>query len=237
MSRKSPFVQGLKDGLPICLGYLSVSFAFGIFASGAGLSAIRTLLISMTNCTSAGQLAAVPIIVASGSLTELVFTQLIINLRYSLMSISISQKFGEDISLFDRFVLAFVNTDEVFGVASSKDGRLGRSYMYGLILPPYVGWSAGTLIGALAGNVFPESLTTALGVAIYGMFIAICLPAAKKDAKTALCILTAIAFSCAFRFIPALKGVPEGFVIVISACLSGAIFALVDCLAEKKGGL
>lgn len=236
MKQKSSFAEGLKDGLPICLGYLSVAFAFGIFASGAGLSAVRTLLISMTNCTSAGQLAAVPIIVSAGGLTELVFTQLIINLRYSLMSISISQKFGPDIRLFDRFVLAFVNTDEVFGVASSKDGTLGRSYMYGLILPPYVGWSAGTLIGALAGNIFPESLTTALGVAIYGMFVAICLPAAKKDAKTALCILTAIAFSCAFRFVPALSAVPNGFVIVICATVAGAIFAAVDCLSEPKGG-
>lgn len=114
MNNKSEFNRGIHDGLPICLGYLSVSFAFGIFAVGNGLSGIEAILISMTTVTSAGQLAGVPIIASGGSLIELAVTQLIINLRYALMSISLSQKLDNSISMADRFLISFVNTDEVF---------------------------------------------------------------------------------------------------------------------------
>ena len=199
MVSKSGFTRGVLDGLPICLGYLSVSFAFGIFSVKSGLSVIETLLISMTNVTSAGQLAGVPIIAAAGSLSELAATQFVINLRYSLMSVSLSQKLGRDVNLFDRFVFAFVNTDEVFAVASSKEGKVGKFYMYGLILLPFVGWSVGTFIGASAGSIFPPVLVSCLGVAIYGMFIAIITPVARRDKAVAICVLISVALSCAFR--------------------------------------
>ena len=134
--QNNKFSEGLRDGIPICLGYLSVAFAFGIFSVGSGLSVLETVLISMTNVTSAGQLAAVPIIAAGGSLFELALTQFVINLRYSLMSVSLSQKLGSTVRLIDRFLIAFVNTDEVFAVASGKNGNLGRRYLYGLTLTP-----------------------------------------------------------------------------------------------------
>ncbi len=228
------FLHGIKDGLPICLGYLSVSFAFGIFSVGSGLSVFETVLISMTNVTSAGQLAAVPIIAGGGSLFELAMTQFVINLRYSLMSVSLSQKLGPTVRVIDRFLIAFVNTDEVFAVASGKDGNLGRKYLYGLILTPYLGWSTGTLLGAVAGNILPEIVVSALGVAIYGMFIAIIIPPAKKSRPTALCILFAVALSCAFKYIPALKVIPSGFVIIICAVLASALFALIAPIPQEK---
>lgn len=236
MNNKSEFNRGIHDGLPICLGYLSVSFAFGIFAVGNGLSGIEAILISMTTVTSAGQLAGVPIIASGGSLIELAVTQLIINLRYALMSISLSQKLDNSISMADRFLISFVNTDEVFAVASGNKS-VNKKYMYGLILTPYIGWSFGTALGVIAGNILPAIVISALGIAIYGMFIAIIIPQAKKSIKTALCILTAAAMSFAFKYLPFLKNVSSGFVIIICAVSASALFAIIFPIEnnDKKG--
>ncbi len=234
MKENNSFLKGLKDGLPICFGYLSVAFAFGIFSVENGLSALEALLISMTNVTSAGQLAAVPIIVAGGTLIELAVAQLIINLRYALMSVSLSQKLGKSVRSLDRFIISFVNTDEVFGVASSQKGTVGRNYLYGLILTPYLGWSVGTIIGAFAGNVLPATVISALGIAIYGMFIAIVVPPAKRNRPTAICALLAIALGCAFKFIPFLSGVPSGFVIIICAVFASALIAAIAPIQTEK---
>ena len=174
--KKNTFLKGITDGLPICFGYLSVAFAFGIFAVENGLSALHAVLISMTNVTSAGQLAAVPIIAGGGTLIELAVTQLVINLRYSLMSVSLSQKMKKSVGLLDKLIIAFVNTDEVFAVASGNEGRVGKSYMYGLIITPYLGWSAGTILGAVAGDILPSIVISSLGIAIYAMFVAIVVP-------------------------------------------------------------
>lgn len=227
MKENNSFLKGLTDGLPICFGYLSVAFAFGIFSTSNGLSALQAILISMTNVTSAGQLAAVPIITAGGTLIELAVAQLVINLRYALMSVSLSQKLGSSVRMIDRFIIAFVNTDEVFGVASGKHGSVGRNYLYGLIITPYLGWSAGTAIGALAGDVLPASVTSALGIAIYGMFIAIVIPKAKNDKPVAVCALIAIVLGCAFKYIPPLASVPSGFVVIICAAVASIVLAAV----------
>lgn len=235
MNENNNFREGLRNGIPICLGYFSVSFAFGIFAVSNGLSILETLLISMTNVTSAGQLAAVPIITGGGTLIELAVSMFVINLRYALMSVSLSQKLGKSVRMADRFLIAFVNTDEVFAVASAKPGTVGRYYLFGLILTPYLGWSAGTLLGAVAGNILPAIVVSALGVAIYGMFLAIIIPPAKKSRATALCILTAVALSCAFYYIPVLQAVPSGFVVILCAVAASALFAAVAPVAEQEG--
>lgn len=226
--KRSLFATGLKDGLPICIGYLSVAFAFGVFAVSSGLSVFQTVSVSACNVTSAGQLAGVGVMVAGGTCLELALTQLVINIRYALMSILLSQKLDGSVRLRDRFVLSFVVTDEVFGVASSRSGTLSRQYLYGLILLPFCGWTLGTLAGALAGDVFPDSVTTALGVAIYGMFIAIVLPAAKQDRRTALCVLLAVALSCLFRFTPVLREISGGFVVILCSVIAAAVFAGID---------
>lgn len=228
--------KGLSDGIPICLGYLAVSFAFGISATASGLSVIEALLISMTNVTSAGQLAAVPIIAAHGSLAELALSQLFINLRYSLMSVSLSQKLGNSVTLADRFIISFVNTDEVFAVASAQNGCVEKKYLYGLILTPYLGWSTGTLLGAAAGNILPEILVSSLGVAIYGMFIAIVIPAAKASRPVALCAAASAVLSCVFRYVPLLSRIPQGFVIIICAVAASAFFAVLFPIDGKSDG-
>lgn len=227
------FSQGISDGLPICFGYFSVAFAFGIFSTGSGLSILETLFISMTNVTSAGQLAAVPIIAAGGSVFELALTQFVINLRYSLMSISLSQRVGSTVKTLDRLLIAFVNTDEVFAVAASKDSILEKKYLYGLIITPYLGWSGGTFIGAVAGNILPSIVVSALGIAIYAMFIAIIIPPAKKSRATALCILLAVGLSCMFNFIPLLNKIPSGFVIIICAIAASAVLALIAPIQDE----
>ena len=234
MNEINSFKKGIIDGLPICFGYLSVAFAFGIFAVDGGLTILQALLISMTNVTSAGQLAGVPIMLGSGLLTELAATQFVINLRYALMSVSLSQKLGKSVSMLDRFIISFVNTDEVFAVASGNRQNVGKRYLYGLILTPYIGWSLGTLLGAIAGNILPEIIISALGIAIYAMFIAIVVPVAKENKPTALCALCAIIFSCLFNYIPALKAVPGGFVIIICAVVASIIFALLFPISQEN---
>ena len=228
------FKKGIINGLPIGIGYLSVSFAFGIFAVSAGLSSVEALFISMTNLTSAGQLAAVPIIAAGGLMSELISSQLIINLRYALMSVSLSQKFDSSITLLDRFVLAFFNTDEVFAVAASKPWQVNKPFMYGLVITPYLGWSLGTILGAVAGNILPEIVTSALGIAIYGMFVAIVTPVAKKSHPVLICVIISALLSCAFKFLPLLNSVPGGFVIIICAALAAALCAAFFPLVTEK---
>ncbi len=228
------FRKGLIDGLPIAIGYLSVAFAFGIFAVSSGLHIAEALLISMTNVTSAGQLAAVPIITGGGMLAELAVSQLVINLRYALMSVSLSQRFDGTVRLLDRFLIGFVNTDEVFAVATTQRYPVGKRYMYGLILTPWLGWSLGTLLGAIAGDVLPSVITSALGIAIYGMFIAIIVPAARGNRAIAVCALLAAALSCAFRYIPWLSTVPSGFVIIVCAVLAAGVMALLSPVSAKE---
>lgn len=232
--KKQDFIKGFKDGMPIGIGYLAVSFAFGIFAVANGLSAAESLLISMTNLTSAGQLAAVPIMAGGGAFIELVVAQLIINLRYALMSVSLSQKLDKSVRGFERFLIAFGNTDEIFAVAMSKSKEVTSHYMYGLILSPYLGWSLGTILGAVAGDILPAIIVSALGVAIYGMFVAIVVPVIKTEKKTALCVLLAVALSCAFRYMPVLKVIPSGFVIIICAVIASAVFAVIAPITQKE---
>lgn len=232
--QNNTFLKGIIDGIPICLGYLSVSFAFGIFSVESGLNILEALLISMTNVTSAGQLAAVPIIVGAGTFMELAATQLVINLRYALMSVSLSQKLHPDVRLFDRFLISFVNTDEVFAVASSNPGEVKRNYLYGLIITPYFGWAVGTLLGAIAGNVLPAMVTASLGVAIYAMLVAIVVPEARKRSCTAICVCVAVALSCIFKFVPMLSSIPQGFVIILCAVAASVIFAIVSPVPQVE---
>ena len=179
--KKQDFQCGLKDGAPIALGYFSVSFSFGILALGGGLTVFQAALTSLTNVTSAGQFAGLQIIIAGGTLLEMAVTQLIINLRYALMSLSLSQKLSERVTFWQRLIIAFANTDEIFAVAMAHGRELSFSYMAGLQILPVIGWTAGTAVGAAAGSMLPEAVNSALSVALYGMFIAVVIPEAKKS--------------------------------------------------------
>jgi len=169
----------------------------------------------------------VPIIAGGGAFVEIIISQLIINLRYALMSISLSQKLHKSVKLFERFLIAFGNTDEIFAVAISNPSDVTSFYMYGLITTPFLGWSLGTLLGAVAGNILPKIITSALGVAIYGMFVAIVVPVIKREKNTALCVASAIVLSCAFKYIKPLSNIPSGFVVIICAVVASMVFALI----------
>lgn len=229
---RSNFLKGMYHGLPIALGYFSVSFGFGIMAVKAGLSVLAAVGISVTNLTSAGQAAGVAVIASSGTLIEMVFTQLVINLRYSLMALSLSQKLDGSFNTFQRMLVAFGITDEVFAVASVQDEKLSAKYMRGLILTPIIGWTLGTFIGAAAGQLLPTSVSSAMGIMLYGMFIAIVVPPAKKNHRIAVTAAIAVILSVIiYYFIPV---VSSGFAVIISAVISAVISALLFPVDEES---
>ena len=206
------FKRGMRDGIPIAMGYVPVM-----------------------NLTSAGQFAGLDIMAASGAYMEMALTEFIINLRYALMSLSLSQKLDRSMTLPHRFAISYGITDEIFGVASSRKGEVGKWYFYGLISLPFIGWQAGTLFGALLGGVLPAMVSDVLGIAIYGMFLAIILPQAREDAACLKVILVAVAMSCCFRWIPVFRHVSSGFVIIICAVAASALGAWLYPVKEEEG--
>ena len=223
---KNTFRQGILDGIPIALGYLSVSFSFGILAVTSGLTLWQAVLVSLFNLTSAGQVAGLSIMTASGGLIEMAVSQLIINLRYGLMSISLSQKTDKTVTVPARFFLAYGITDEIFGVAAGVDHPIGRRYHLGLMLLPIAGWTLGTFIGAALGAVFPEFLSNALAIGIYGMFVSIVVPKAKHNRGILICVLIAVSISALFYFEPHLSSViSSGFATIIAAIIAAAVGA------------
>jgi len=213
--KKQDFQWGLKDGVPIALGYFSVSFSFGILALGGGLTIFQAALTSLTNVTSAGQFAGLQIIIAGGTLLEMAVTQFIINLRYALMSLSLSQRLSEGVTFWQRLFIAFANTDEIFAVAMGHGRELSFSYIAGLQMLPVMGWTAGTAVGAAAGSMLPEAVNRALSVALYGMFIAVVIPEAKKVRSVLATAALALLMSCAIYYLPVFSGISAGVSIII----------------------
>ena len=230
------YKDGLKDGIPIGLGYLSVSFGLGITAVSMGIKAIEALLISMTNMTSAGEVAGFVIIAASGTLMEMILTQLVINLRYALMGISLTQRLDSRCTTSHRLLMSFGMTDEIFALAASKPYLVGPSYFYGLMTCPYLGWSLGTIAGALAGQLLPNDLQLALGIMIYAMFIAIIIPPACKSKGVLGTVLIAIALSCCLEFIPIFSFISDGFAIIICALTAACVMALLCPVKDEEEG-
>lgn len=228
------FMKGIKDGLPIGLGYLSVSFTFGIMAVNHGLYWWQAVLISMLTVTSAGQLAGIDIMIYPGCYIEMLVSQLTINIRYSFMSISLSQKLDSHFKGLSRWLFGFMMTDEIFAVASASEEKVTRRYFGGLCVLPYVGWTLGTLAGAILGNILPDRLMNALGIAIYGMFVAIVLPEMEKSKSVIFVVMVSIVFSCIFRFLPYLNKVSGGLAISICAVLAALLASLFFPICEKE---
>lgn len=223
---KKEFLKGLKAGFPIGLGYLSVSITFGIMAISAGLHWWQALLISMLTLTSAGQVASLSVIVNPGRYLELLISQSTINVRYCFMSIALSQKTDSKFKGIYKWLLGFFITDEIFAVAMTQK-KVSRSFFLGLGVLPYVGWALGTFVGAILGGILPESVMIALGLAIYGMFIAIIVPPMKEDKTIIVAVVISILFSCSFYYIPYLNQVPTGITISICAVVAALICAFL----------
>ena len=225
---------GVSRGLPVGLGYFSVSFGFGAMAVAQGVSAAKATLISATNLTSAGQFAGLTLIVAAATLWEMVLTMLVINSRYSLMSLALSQRMGERIGVLPRLLIAFFNTDEIFALAMAREVPLTVPFLLGLGTLPIVGWTLGTLSGALAGSVLPEDIRAALGVMLYGMFVAIVVPPAKKEREIFITVVLAMILSCLFAWVPALQKVSAGISIVICTVAAAAVCAWLFPIPEEE---
>ena len=233
--KRTEFRAGLVDGIPIGLGYLAVSFTFGIMASDSGLTVLQAVVLSLTNLTSAGQFAGLGVIQAGASFAETALTQLVINLRYCLMSCSLSQKLSRNMPFFHRFFMAYGVTDEIFGVSVCREGNLSPWYSYGLMSAAVPGWTFGTFLGAVSGNLLPQRLLSALGVSLYGMFLAVILPPARKNKVLMGIILVSMGASLLFASIPVLSGISSGFkIIILTLVIAGGAAFLFPVKEERE---
>lgn len=222
MSWKKSFMEGVKSGIPIGMGYLPVSFTFGFLAVSGGLPVWVSCFISLTNLTSAGQFAGTNLILAGAGYVEVALTTLVINLRYMLMSLSLSQKLSETTGTLERLVLAFGITDETFVVSSLQPGILKSSYMIGLMTMPIFGWNLGTLLGGSISTLLPQALQNAMGIALYAMFIALIIPAARKSLQVLSVIVMAVTINCLLKYLPVFSFISSGFRVILATILASA---------------
>ena len=232
------FLHGIRDAFPIGLGYFAVSFSLGIAASMAGLNWIQGMFLSLLNNASAGEYALFTLIGANAAYWELALVTLITNARYFLMSCALSQKLAPDMKNGHRFLLAQCVTDEIFGLSSMVQGTLDPVYTYGITIVSVFGWVLGTVLGVLVGNILPPTLADALAVALYGMFLAIIIPPAKRDLFIAGLVAIAMAASWLFStglfgLLPALTSVSDGFRVIILTVLIAGIAAVLKPIPES----
>ncbi|MDD2234827.1 MAG: AzlC family ABC transporter permease [Desulfitobacteriaceae bacterium] len=231
------FAKGIRDGIPISLGYLAVSFTLGIAAKNAGLTSFQATWMSITNLTSAGQFAAFGLITLGVPYIEMAIAQLIINLRYCLMSCSLSQKLDSEAPFFHRLLVAYGVTDEIFGVSMHVAGKLNPFYTYGLICIAAPGWTMGTLLGVISGNILPTRILSALSVALYGMFIAIIIPPTRKDRVIAGLVVLSMMVSLLFTYLPFISEISAGFrIIILTVVIAGIAAVLFPIKGEDTKG-
>jgi predicted branched-subunit amino acid permease len=232
------FKEGCRDAIPVCLGYMAVSFAFGIEASKIGMTTFQAAMTSLLNVTSAGQFSALDVIARNGSFIELAILQFIINLRYMLMSTALSQKLDLGVGTLHRLGISYGVTDEIFALSVLRKGKLEPLYSYGLIITSVFGWVTGTVLGAFSGQILPQRLISCLGLAIYGMFIAIIIPDTRSNRTLLAVVLSAMALSCVFTYAPVLCSISSGFRIIIITIVVAAAAAVLaprpDSEEEEK---
>lgn len=226
------FVRGMRDGIPICLGYFAVSFALGIAGRGVGMNAVQAFVMSLTMVASAGQFAAITLIGAGAGIIEMITTTVVVNLRYLLMSCSLTQKLSPETKLLHRLALSYCMTDEIFGLSISVDGFLRPVYTYGITMISVSGWCLGTVLGVVAGNILPALVTNALGVAMYGMFLAIIIPPAKENHFLGALVAVSMAASGLFSILPYLRAISSGFRVIILTILIAGIAAVIHPIEE-----
>ena len=225
------FIRGVRSGIPIGVGYIPVSFSFGIIAVSYGFEWWQALMISMLTLTSAGQLAGISIMINPARYVEMLVSQLTINIRYSFMSVSLSQKVDDGFSGIKRWLLGFFMTDEIFAVSSAQNVVSAR-FFAGLSVAPYIGWTLGTLFGSLLGNVLPDLVMNSLCIAIYGMFVAIVAPESKKSLKMLSVVAIAVAVSCLLYYLPLFDFISSGVSVSISAVVAAIFGALLFPIKE-----
>lgn len=231
---KAAFAQGLKDGVPIALAYFAVSFSLGIAAKNAGLNPIQGFIASALCTASAGEYVGFTMIAASATLVETALATLVTNARYFLMSCSLSQKMDSKMPMFHRFIVAHFVTDELFGIAINRKGSFNPYYSYGAILCSVPWWSIGTMLGVIAGNIMPFRLVSAFSVALYGMFLAIIIPPARREKPVMLVVIAAFVLSSIGYYLPLFASVAEGTkTIIITVVVAAAASVLFPHKEEE----
>jgi 4-azaleucine resistance transporter AzlC len=230
------FFDGTKQSIPIALGYFPVSFTFGLMAVRGGIPVWIVILISMTNLTSAGQFAGTNLIIAGSGYVEITVTTFIINIRYMLMSLSLSQKLTQGIPGIKRLTMAFGITDETFTVAAMQKKDITYLFMMGLEILPYIGWTLGTAAGAIVCTLLPETLQNSMGIALYAMFIALVIPAAKKSKAALNVAACAILISSILKWVPLFLVISGGWRIIIATVIACALGAKIFPLEDVQNG-
>lgn len=226
------FSKGLKHGIPIALGYLAVSFTLGIAAKNAGLSAFQAMLASLTNNASAGEFVGFTLIAANASYLELAIMELIANARYLLMSCALSQKFSPNTSLIHRFLVGYDVTDEIFGISISVPGKLNPFYNYGAMSIAIPGWAIGTYLGVIMGTILPSNIVSALSVGLYGMFLAVIIPPARKHKILAGLIICSMIASYICSKLTIFATLSSGTKIIILTVVIAGIAAILFPIPE-----
>ena len=233
MKRKQ-ILSGIKAGMPVCVGYFSVSFGFGAMAIAQGLTIWQAILISASNLTSAGQFAGLTVIAAGAVMLEMILTQIVINSRYALMSLALGQRLGPHTGTGKRLLAAFFNTDELFALGMSQGKQLTTGFFVGAGVIAALGWVSGTAMGAIAGSLLPESIRMALGVMLYGMFIAVVVPQTKAEMPILISVVLALIFRCLFTWTPWLNKLSGGLAIVICTVLAASICAILFPVKDEE---
>ena len=228
------FFSGIQAGMPVCIGYFSVSFGFGAMAIAQGLTVWEAICISATNLTSAGQFAGLTVIAAGAAILEMILTQLVINSRYALMSLALGQRLGAKATTLQRLSAAFFNTDEVFALGMSRGKALTTAFFLGAGIIAALGWTCGTAMGAIAGSLLPQGVRAALGVMLYGMFVAIVVPQARAEKPIAVAVALALLSSCLFAWLPWLNRISSGLAIVLSTVAAASVCALLFPVADEE---
>lgn len=232
------FFEGTRNGIPIGLGYFAVAFSLGIAAQSAGLSPFQAFLSSLLCSASAGQYAAYTLIAASATYAEVAVMTLVANARYMLMSCAMSQRMSPETGIWHRLAMSFSITDELFAINISRPGYLSPCYCYGAMIASIPMWAVGTLLGTIAGNIMPLRVVSALSVALYGMFLAVIIPPARKSKLILSLVLISFALSFVSSYAPMLAGISSGtrtiiLTVVISA-LAAVFFPVKDDVKEEN---
>ena len=234
MSNKQCFLKGMKAGIPIAMGYFAVAIALGIAAVRAGVGAFAAAFASLLNNASAGEYIAFTLIAAGASYMELITMEAVANARYLLMSAALSQKLKVGTSTLKRLLLGFTVTDEIFGVSMMQEGYLNPYFTYGAFVVATTGWTGGTMLGALMGDILPASVVTALSVGLYGMFISVFVPEAKKNRIVALLVLVSFVLSAAFEYLPYISTLSSGLRVIILTVVISLGAALLFPIKEES---
>ena len=231
-TKKLAFSNGMRDGIPIALGYFAVSFTLGIAAKNAGFTPLQAMIVSMTNNASAGEYAGFTLISAGAGYLELALMMVVANARYLLMSCALSQKLDPKTPLIHRLLIGYDVTDEIFGICINLPGKLNPFYAYGAFSVAIPGWAIGTYLGVLMGNVLPNNVVSALSVGLYGMFIAIIIPPARENRLLAGLIVVSMLLSLLFATAPVLSTIPSGTSILILTIVISAVAAILFPIKE-----